>query len=137
MDQNVAPGAIGIHTVARAVRLLAAVRRAGKLRNATSRPRHGACLYSLPPTVIHPSTVRTADVSLVRFHSFVTTALTLGLAALAAWRGEAFLAGGSWTDLLVALVAGPAALGLVVYLSRLRTIFHREPGPGFPRDIED
>lgn len=75
--------------------------------------------------------------SLVRFHSLVTTALALGLAALSAWRGEAFLIGGSWTDLAVALLAGPAALGLVVYLARLRTVFHREPGPGVPRDIDD
>ena len=29
------------------------------------------------------------------------------------------------------------ALGLVVYLARLRSVFHREPGPGVPRDIED
>lgn len=75
--------------------------------------------------------------SLVRFHSLVTTALALGLAALSAWRGEAFLAGGSWTDLVVALVAGPSALGLVVYLARLRAVLHREPGPGVPRDIDD
>lgn len=75
--------------------------------------------------------------SLVRFHSLVTSALALGLAALSAWRVEAFLGGGSWTDLVVALVAGPSALGLVVYLARLRSVFHREPGPGVPHDIEE
>lgn len=75
--------------------------------------------------------------SLLRLHSLVTTALALGLAALSAWRGEAFLAGGGWTDLVVALVAAPSALGLVVYLARLRAVFRREPGPGVPRDIED
>lgn len=85
----------------------------------------------------HPPKVRTSNVSLVRFHTLVTTALTLGLAALAAWRGEAFFAGGSWTDLAVAIVAGPSALGLLVYLARLRTVLHREPGPGVPHDIDD
>lgn len=74
--------------------------------------------------------------SLVRFHSLVTTSLALGLAALSAWRAEAFLGGGSWTDLAIAVVAGPSALSLVVYLARLRSVFHREPGPGVPRDIE-
>lgn len=80
------------------------------------------------------STVRTSTLSLVRLHRLVTTALTLGLAALAAWRGEAFLAGGSWTDLAVALLAAPAAAGLVIYLYRLNAVFAREPGPGTPRD---
>lgn len=75
--------------------------------------------------------------SLVRFHTLVTTALTLGLAALAAWRFEVFLAGGGWANLGAALLAGLSALGLLVYLARLRTVLHREPGPGVPRDIED
>ena len=84
-----------------------------------------------------PSTVRTSNVSLVRFHRLVTTALALGLAALAAWRGESFLTGGGWTDLAVALLAAPAAVGLVVYLFRLNSVFSREPGPGTPRDAGD
>jgi len=74
-------------------------------------------------------------VSLVRFHRLVATALALGLAALAAWRGESFLTGGGWTDLAVALLAAPAAAGLVVYLFRLNSVFAREPGPGTPRDV--
>lgn len=77
----------------------------------------------------------TPNVSLVRFHRLVTTALTLALAALAAWRGEAFFTGGGWTDALVALIAAPAAVGLLVYLARLNTVFRRQPGPGVPRDV--
>lgn len=74
--------------------------------------------------------------SLVRFHRVVTTALVLALAALAAWRGESFLVGGGWTDLLVTLLAAPSALGLLVYVARLNRVFHREAGPGVPRDVE-
>lgn len=73
--------------------------------------------------------------SLVKFHRLVTTALALGLAALAAWRGEAFLAGRGWSDLLVTLAAAPAAAGLVIYLARLNRVLHRDPGPGHPRDV--
>lgn len=73
--------------------------------------------------------------SLVRFHRLVTTALTLGLASLAAWRGQAFVAGsGSAADALLALVCGAAAVGLVVYLARLNRVLRRAPGPGVPRD---
>lgn len=73
--------------------------------------------------------------SLVRLHRVLTTALALGLGALAAWRGDVFLAGGSWVDLLTSLLAASAALGLVGYLARLNRFFHREPGPGVPRDV--
>lgn len=75
--------------------------------------------------------------SLVRFHRLVATALALVLAAFAAWRGEAFFARGSWADLLVSFLAAPSAAGLVVYLARLNTVLHREPGPGVPRDVDD
>lgn len=74
--------------------------------------------------------------SLVRFHRLVTTALALALGALAAWRGEAFLAGRGWADLLVALLAGSAAAWFVVYLARLNRVLRREPGPGVPRDVD-
>lgn len=75
--------------------------------------------------------------SLVRFHRLVTTVLTLGLASVAAWRAEAFLGDGSWPDLVAALLAGPAAVGLLIYLARLNVVLRREPGPGVPRDVED
>lgn len=84
-----------------------------------------------------PSDRTDVDVSLVRLHRLVTTALVLALASAAAWRAEAFLADGSWTDLAAALLAGPAAVGLLVYVARLNVVLHREPGPGVPRDIED
>lgn len=74
--------------------------------------------------------------SLVRVHRVVTTALALALAALAAWRMDLFCAQGRWTDLLVALVAGPSAVGLVIYLARLNRVFQRGPGPGLPRDVD-
>lgn len=74
---------------------------------------------------------------LVRLHRLVTAALVLVLASLAAWRTEAFLADGSWTDLAVALLTGPAAVGLLIYVARLNDVLHREPGPGVPRDVED
>lgn len=78
---------------------------------------------------------RTLALSLVKFHRLVTTALTLGLAALAGWRAEAFLAGRGWTDLLVAVLAAAAAAGLLLYLARLNRVLHREPGPGLPQDV--
>lgn len=73
--------------------------------------------------------------SLLRLHRVVTTALALTLGALAAWRGAAFLAGGRWADLLVAVLAAPSAAGLLVYLARLNDVLGREPGPGTPRDV--
>lgn len=72
--------------------------------------------------------------SLVRFHRVVTTGITLALAAVSAWRGQAFLARSGWGDLLLSLVAGASAVGLVVYLARLNRVFRRPPGPGVPRD---
>lgn len=79
---------------------------------------------------------RTPALSLVKLHRVVTTALALGVAALAAWRGEAFLAGRGWTDLAVAVLAAPSAAGLLVYLARLNRVIHRAPGPGVPRDVD-
>lgn len=73
--------------------------------------------------------------SLVRFHRLVTTALALALGAVSGWRAEAFVAGaGSLLDLLLSLACGLSAAGLVVYLVMLNRVFHRDPGPGFPRD---